>query len=96
VVGDLTDTPVSQFDCNESGFDQEHRPGGLRPARASGTSDQLRADLKLFQKTAERHGGMHRVETARRWPDRPPISAFPGDHPKRQSHRQRGTQAEIA
>jgi len=63
LVGDLTDTPVSQLIAMNPALIKNIAPADYDLRVPSGTSDQLRADLKLFPEDRRAAWRMHRVET---------------------------------
>jgi hypothetical protein len=63
LVGDLTDTPVSQLVAMNPALIKNVAPADYDLRVPSGSSDRLRADLKLFPEDRRAAWRMHRVET---------------------------------
>jgi membrane-bound lytic murein transglycosylase D len=63
LVGDLTDTPVSQLIAMNPALVKNVAPADYDLRVPSGSADQLRADLKLFPEDRRAAWRMHRVET---------------------------------
>ena len=63
LIGDLTDTPVSQLVSMNPALIKNVAPADYDVRVPSGTSDQLRADLKLFPEDRRAAWRMHRVES---------------------------------
>jgi membrane-bound lytic murein transglycosylase D len=63
LVGDLTDTPVSQLIAMNPALIKNVAPADYDLRVPSGSADQLRADLKLFPEDRRAAWRMHRVET---------------------------------
>jgi len=63
LIGDLTDTPVSQLIAMNPALIKNVAPADYDVRVPTGTSDQLRADLKLFPDDRRAAWRMHRVES---------------------------------
>jgi membrane-bound lytic murein transglycosylase D len=63
LVGDLTDTPVSQLMAMNPALIKNIAPADYDVRVPSGTAEQLRADLKLFPDDRRASWRMHRVES---------------------------------
>jgi membrane-bound lytic murein transglycosylase D len=63
LIGDLTDTPISQLTAMNPALIRNIAPAGYDLRVPTGMADQLRADLKLFPEDRRASWRMHRVET---------------------------------